>query len=102
MQHADRDTNIVIQEEINRKTKYIAKIKHLFRDISGGSSEDLSLEEFTRQLQNPELYAFASSLEIDTTDAEQFFRMLSNDGEHRVNIETLCGRVHEAPWHGAE
>merc|ERR1711879_753677 len=71
MQNADRDTQTIIQEELTRKAAYISKIRRLYTDIDGAGSGELSLEKFCEQLQTPELYAFASSLEIDVTDAEE-------------------------------
>jgi len=89
MQNSARDTQIIIQEEMEKKEEYVKRIEHLYNSIDSDTSGDISWEEFHDHINTPEMGAFASSLEIDISDAREFFGLLSGGGRRRVNIENF-------------
>merc|ERR1712050_69807 len=55
----------------------------------GDGSGDISEDEFCRHLKDPEMVAFASSLEIEVVDVAQFFNIISGNGKYPVDVETF-------------
>jgi len=89
MQHAKQDDQVVIQEEMRKKSEYVSQIAKLFDAVDTDRSGEISWEEFHSQVNSPEMLAFTSSLEIDISDAEEFFRLISCNGRDPVNAETF-------------
>mmetsp|Transcript_69775 Transcript_69775/g.149329 ORF Transcript_69775/g.149329 Transcript_69775/m.149329 type:complete len:332 (-) Transcript_69775:29-1024(-) len=86
MASAEKDTNSIIQEELTRKKMYIEKLHRLWLRCDVQDSGELSLQDFMELMQDPELLAFASSLELEMIDLEMFFLMLSSDGKEPVDF----------------
>lgn len=89
MENAELDHEMLIQRELEHKSDYIGIVKAFFEEIDDDESGDVTLEEFRKHLGNPKLRLFAESLDIPVEDAEQFFRVLSNNGAVTVDIDTF-------------
>merc|ERR1711924_272350 len=87
--NSDRDKQNMVLGEVSRKKAYIQHVEHLFGHMDSDGSGDISLEEFKTQLHSPYLWHFASSLELEVSEMEAFFNLLSQDGTNEVNIETF-------------
>jgi len=90
IQNADKDTNTLIREELQRKGDYVTKAAELFRKIDKDGSGDVTEEEFRRYLKDADLAALASSLDLDVADMAQFHKMLSGRGKYSVDIDTFA------------
>ena len=88
-QHGERDQEHVVHRQVQRKREYEAKLETLFAEMDDDGSGDVSLEEFLKHLREPTMLAFAQSLDLDATDLEQFFSILSVNGKRPVDLETF-------------
>jgi len=89
IQNAERDKHVVIRHEIQRKSDYKRRAAELFLHIDHDASGDISEEEFHKHAADPEMVAFAWSLELDVTDIAQFYSMLSCRGRYTVDLDTF-------------
>lgn len=89
LEDSERDHEMLIQRELENKGEYIGIVKAFFEEIDEDGSGDVTLDEFRRHVGNPKLRIFAESLDIPVEDAEQFFRVLSNNGTVTVDIDTF-------------
>merc|ERR1719230_2070854 len=65
------------------------KAASLFRMINPHGHNVIAVEAFSKHKDNKNVVAFAESLEIETTDLEQFFSILSANGTRPVDLETF-------------
>merc|ERR1719329_671326 len=73
IQYAERDHHQVIQAQLARKKEYADRIVELYKRMDVDHDGEISEAEFHSHLDDPKMIAFASSLEIDTVDLQQFF-----------------------------
>jgi len=85
--NAEKDQEMVVHEELKKKGQFIRKLQQFFNTMDNDGSGVISEAEFN--MEDPELIAFASSLDIDVMDMAQFFSLLSNNGQDPVDIETF-------------
>merc|ERR1719221_1493800 len=88
-QNASQDQQIIIMEELRKKSMYIKRFRTLWSQLDTDESGDVSLEELAFHMQDPALAAFMSNLEIDICDVVQFFDTMSNDGHDKLDVETF-------------
>jgi len=89
IQNAEKDKHILIREELDRKSEYMRRAVEFFENMDQDGSGDLSFEEFNMHAADPEMVAFAASLELDVTDITQFYSMLSCRGRYPVDMDTF-------------
>mmetsp|Transcript_59785 Transcript_59785/g.166901 ORF Transcript_59785/g.166901 Transcript_59785/m.166901 type:complete len:527 (-) Transcript_59785:92-1672(-) len=89
LDNASRDTQAVIQSQMERKAKYAATLEVLFREMDADHDENVTMEEFRACLQNPHMVAFVESLGIEIGDAEYCFRLLSGEGHCGVDVDSF-------------
>jgi len=87
--NADHDQQMAIQLELERKDVYVAKLQSLYDEIDQNGDGEITYDEFCKHLDDPLMRAFAASLEIEPTDARQFFCILSEHGKIPVNCDTF-------------
>eukprot|EP00747_Dinoflagellata_sp_TGD_P138210 gnl/TRDRNA2_/TRDRNA2_175762_c0_seq16.p1 gnl/TRDRNA2_/TRDRNA2_175762_c0~~gnl/TRDRNA2_/TRDRNA2_175762_c0_seq16.p1 ORF type:complete len:537 (+),score=100.27 gnl/TRDRNA2_/TRDRNA2_175762_c0_seq16:67-1611(+) len=87
----EQDAAMVIREELKKKAEYVENLKKLFQLADQDGSNELTLEEFEAlsTSADEELEAFAASLQIDITEMEHTFKMLSGDGKEAVDAESF-------------
>eukprot|EP00747_Dinoflagellata_sp_TGD_P138212 gnl/TRDRNA2_/TRDRNA2_175762_c0_seq18.p1 gnl/TRDRNA2_/TRDRNA2_175762_c0~~gnl/TRDRNA2_/TRDRNA2_175762_c0_seq18.p1 ORF type:complete len:346 (+),score=65.99 gnl/TRDRNA2_/TRDRNA2_175762_c0_seq18:55-1038(+) len=87
----EQDAAMVIREELKKKAEYVENLKKLFQLADQDGSNELTLEEFEAlsTSADEELEAFAASLQIDITEMEHTFKMLSGDGKDAVDAESF-------------
>merc|ERR1719506_3572730 len=84
-----KDHQVSIQNELEKKDEYIGKLLLLFEEMDDGGDGHISLDEFIAGMGHPKMWAFASSLGIEISDAEHFFQLLSDGGKRKVDFETF-------------
>jgi len=89
IQNSDHDVQMVIQLELDRKDLYIRQLQAFFDEMDQDGDGQITYMDFCKHADHHLIHAFASSLEIDITDAKQFFCMLSGNGSRSVDIETF-------------
>merc|ERR1719220_750885 len=78
-----------MQTEMEKKDDYIKRLQVFFTDMDENSDGLISLDEFVRHVDHPEVIAFANALEIDALDAKLFFQVLSDNGKRNIDLETF-------------
>eukprot|EP00927_Polykrikos_kofoidii_P057797 TRINITY_DN5198_c0_g1_i2.p1 TRINITY_DN5198_c0_g1~~TRINITY_DN5198_c0_g1_i2.p1 ORF type:complete len:576 (+),score=75.51 TRINITY_DN5198_c0_g1_i2:101-1828(+) len=89
LQYAEKDHHQVIQDQLRRKREYMNKVMTIYAEMDADGSGDVTYEEFCTHMSHPHMMAFAASLDIDTSDLQQFFSILSNNGTTAVDMETF-------------
>lgn len=87
--NSDKDQQMIIQMELEKKGEYIDKLQAFYDEMDDNQDGQISYEEFCHHVNNPEMRAFATSMEIDVLDAKQFFCILSDNGRRCVDVETF-------------
>jgi len=88
LDHANKDTQAVIQAQLERKAQYVNTLRALFSEMDTDGDSFVSLQEFQCCLENPHLLAFVGSLGIEVSDAECCFKLLSGSGLN-VDVDTF-------------
>jgi len=89
IQNAEKDKHVLIREELERKNEYMKRAVEFFQHMDQDCSGDISLDQFSMHAADPEMVAFAASLELDVTDITQFYSMLSCRGRYPVDMDTF-------------
>jgi len=89
IQNADKDKDTVVRETIRKKKEYMKRAAELFEILDADGSGEITEEEFEMHAKDPEMVAFASSLDVDVTDIAQFYDVLSCQGKFKVDCETF-------------
>jgi len=89
MTNANRDHQLVIEMQMEHKEDYISKLRMFYDEIDEDGDGEISYAEFCTHMDSPHMQAFAASLEIEITDAKQFFQVISDRGQRSVDIETF-------------
>jgi hypothetical protein len=89
MSHSQRDNQFVIDTMIEERDEYIEKLQIVYDEIDDDGDGEITLDEFLKHTESPELLAFVSSMDIDIAGARHFFRVLSCDGRVSVDIQTF-------------
>jgi hypothetical protein len=89
IQNATRDQQSVMQDAIAKKEQYIRQIEGIFKHLDSDKSSEVSIEEVRQHLTDPQMIAFMSNLEIDYSDVEDFFAILTSGGGSGVDIDTF-------------
>lgn len=85
MKSAQKDRDIVIQNQMTKQYSYVQDVKLLFREADTDQSGVMSWAEFEVLLKNPRVQAFFASLELDPTQARGLFTLLDMDGTGYVD-----------------
>merc|ERR1712151_1037073 len=89
MQYSANDEDAQIQDQLQSKQTYIAKLEQLFESIDGDGTAEVSHDEFILNLSQPHMMGFAESLGIPIVDLEQFFNILSVNGTKSLDLNTF-------------
>jgi len=87
--NADKDHEFIIHDALEKKDEYIEKLKKWYTKIDIDNSGDVSLDELVGHLNDPDVIAFARTLDIEILDVKQFFMMLSCNGSKPVDLESF-------------
>merc|ERR1712187_739985 len=89
MAYAEKDTQHVITDKLERKDEYVAKLQEWFNSIDENGDGMITYDQFARSANDPEVMAFAETLEIELFDLKQFFSVLSANNKRPVNLENF-------------
>jgi len=86
---SEQDTQMAIQLELDKKDMYIKRLQAFYDKMDYNQDGFITYDEFCTHLNDPEVRAFASCLDIEVVDTKQFFCILSNNGTRAVDLETF-------------
>lgn len=87
--YAERDDSAVIQDQLSRKEEYMTKVTAMYQQMDHTDCGEVTFDTFQRHMSDARMVAFAESLDIDTSNLEQFFNILSQNGRRAVDLETF-------------
>merc|ERR1711871_128320 len=79
----------MVHSEMLQKDDYVKKLRKWHQNLDDDGSGDVSFEELDRHINDPEVAAFAKTLEIEIMDVRQLFMVLSHNGTKSVDLETF-------------
>mmetsp|Transcript_29669 Transcript_29669/g.81204 ORF Transcript_29669/g.81204 Transcript_29669/m.81204 type:complete len:856 (-) Transcript_29669:194-2761(-) len=88
-QVAQMDRDVVIQEELHSKEKYMRGLKDIFLEADTDESGTLSWEEFESHLEDQRVKAYLATLELDISEAYGLFKLLNITGDDEVAIDAF-------------
>jgi len=89
MASSDQDQQMTIQLQLEKQGEYVARMQQMYDEMDEDEDGLISYEEFIKHIDQPEMVAFTSNLDIDVNEAREFFLVLSNHGNRPVNLETF-------------
>lgn len=89
IESTQHDQDAMIQSFLANKTLHVNRFKSLFNTMDADQSGLISKDEFIRHIDDPQVQAYFASLELDSCDALNLFKLLeSDDGcEEGIDIE---------------
>lgn len=88
MRSAVVDTQQIIQDQLENKERYIRMLIEWYATLDK-DGEGISQEDFVQKLNDPAMYAFASSMDIELSDVQEFFDVLTANGKKKVDLSTF-------------
>jgi len=84
------DAQHIIRKSSRQQKELLDRIGELhdMLDESGGGV--LSLDNFMKHAHDPAMCVFADHMQVDVTDLELLFRMLSSEGKRQVNLDDFA------------
>jgi hypothetical protein len=88
-EYANKDAHNMMYDQLQAKQQYMDQVIQLYREMDRDNNGVVTKAEFGRYISDPRMIAFASNLDIDTMDLDQFFNVLSSRGEVPVDLDTF-------------
>jgi len=88
-EYANKDSYMAYVDQLGKKEEYTKLILTLYQKMDQDNSGEVSKEEFMQYVDDPRMIEFASNLEIDVLDLEQFFDVLSAHATRAVDLDTF-------------
>ncbi|OLP87019.1 Cation channel sperm-associated protein 1 [Symbiodinium microadriaticum] len=86
-QGAEKDHELVLQNVIADKAKYLRAVRRLFSELDQDDNVGVTKAEFEAATNDPSLRAVFDALEINAADAWALFTQLDSDGDNDVSAE---------------
>jgi len=86
---SSRDHEAIIQKELEHKDDYLKLLQDWFDVVDDDHSGEITYDEFTKNMEAPQMLAFTNHLGIEVVDMQQFFGVLSSQGQRPVDLEAF-------------
>jgi len=80
-EYAKKDEQNMMYDQLAAKKEFQNQVKPLYEEMDVDNSGEVTRSEFLKYMSDPRMGAFASSLNIETVDLNQFFDVLSRRGK---------------------
>jgi len=84
---ASNDHDMMVQAESDQRRLHIERLNNLFAEIDDNGNGLVSLEEFKKHVDKPEIEVIFSMLGLDVVDVETFFKHIDADGSGEWQLE---------------
>merc|ERR1740123_957760 len=84
---SQHDQDMLIQEQLKNKSKYISRIRLLFDSIDEDGSGNITMRELEAHMNDKEMQAYFEALELDTSDAWTLFKLLDSGDAQVIDCE---------------
>jgi hypothetical protein len=93
--NGSRDRDLLIREQFDKKSDYFEEVRELFDELHDGDS--ITAEEFAHFLQDENVAAFLTALDLGVHDPHVFFMLLDEDGSGSLDLDEFvdgCFKLH--------
>jgi len=87
MQSSQQDREVIVQEEVRAKEKYLSSMQELFEEMDSNQSGSITHDEFERQLDDERALAYFDALKLEISDVRTLFTLLDIDQTGAVDVE---------------
>jgi hypothetical protein len=87
MQSSAHDREVVVNEELQMKRRYLACMQEVFEEMDIDDSGCISSDEFEARLNDERVIAYCSAMKLDVSDARALFRLMDYDQSGEVSID---------------
>jgi len=87
LEMAQRDREMVQRHERDLRNHHIETLREIFTLLDKDKSGSVTLDEFLKQVERPDISATFTSLDVDKSDAVSLFRALDIDQSEELDIE---------------
>jgi hypothetical protein len=87
LEQAAFDQDHMITQQLKEKDNYMANLTLLYHDLDSSRAGAITLADFEEHLGGEKLQAFLQSLDINTSDAWTFFKLLDVDGGGTLGLD---------------
>lgn len=92
MQSNLKDRDIIAEEELQSKRKYLESMQELFEEMDDDGQGTITMDEFEGKLKDERVIAFFDALKLDVSDARVVFQLIDTDKSGDITIsEFLIG-----------
>jgi len=88
-EYAKKDEQNMIADQLAAKRNYMDQVNELYEEMDSDNSGEVTRSEFLKFMSDPRMATFASSLNIEPVEMNQFFDVLSGRGKNPVDLETF-------------
>uniref|UniRef100_A0A7S1APU8 EF-hand domain-containing protein n=1 Tax=Noctiluca scintillans TaxID=2966 RepID=A0A7S1APU8_NOCSC len=93
---SQRDRDFVLHSEYTRNKAMMKELKDVFHELDTDLSDTLSLQEFMKAFERPQVLARFRHLGVELMDARSLFEMLDISEDDELSIDefvTMCLRA---------
>eukprot|EP00931_Biecheleriopsis_adriatica_P096910 TRINITY_DN7063_c0_g1_i1.p1 TRINITY_DN7063_c0_g1~~TRINITY_DN7063_c0_g1_i1.p1 ORF type:complete len:658 (-),score=146.83 TRINITY_DN7063_c0_g1_i1:145-2118(-) len=87
IESATSDHDMLMQSIIADKEAHVEKVRSLFKDLDDDDSGFISLAELEENMHKKSVQTYFEALELNVSDAWNFFKLLDTDGGSAIEIE---------------
>jgi len=92
---AQQDCSEVIEAHIATMQQHVAQFRSLFQIIDSDHNGRISLDELQQHLEDDQVQAYLSALEIEPKETWTLFALLDEDGSEEIDLEEfILGCLH--------
>lgn len=93
---AQHDSEMVMQEQLHNRSKFLASVRDIFETIDEEGSGVITLAHLEERMSDPSLEAKLTALELDPSDSISFFKLLATSDSNYIDWEDFlmgCTRL---------
>jgi len=90
MQSTQYHRDLLVQENLRLKERYVRHMKEIFRQIDTDNSGEISINQIDRIFGSDELRQYLEAIEIEPCDARVLFKLLDQNESGTIDIEEFC------------
>ena len=84
---AQNDRDSIIEQEVSEKESTVGTLRMLFHKVDSDGSGFITSDEFTRLMEDEEIFSLLSHLGLKPSEASGLFKLLDDDHSGRVGID---------------
>merc|ERR1711957_57776 len=84
---AQRDKDALVKAENDKLENYTTHVKEFFKTADLNHDGRLTWEEFEKHLDNRDVQAYFSAMELDVTRAQILFDLLDSDNSNKITVD---------------